>query len=92
MGPSGTGNSTIFQLMMRLYDPDEGIITLDGINLKEINLNWLRKQISYVGQESLLFLSSIRENLPIGKFNASKEELFATVRKAEMAKLVEGLK
>jgi ABC-type multidrug transport system fused ATPase/permease subunit len=50
MGPSGTGKSTIFQLMMRLYDPDEGKITLDGINLKELNLNWLREKISYVGQ------------------------------------------
>lgn len=67
VGESGCGKSTIFQLMMRLYDPDQGRITLDGVDLKEINLSWLRKQIGYVGQEPVLFAASIRENLLFGK-------------------------
>ena len=50
MGPSGTGKSTIFQLMMRLYDPDLGTVLLDGIDLRKLDLSWLRGQISYVSQ------------------------------------------
>lgn len=50
VGESGCGKSTIFQLLLRFYDPDQGRITLDGIDLKDIDLNWLRNQIGYVGQ------------------------------------------
>lgn len=50
VGESGCGKSTIFQLIMRFYDPDEGKITLDGTDLKQIDLYWLRNQIGYVGQ------------------------------------------
>ena len=49
-GPSGCGKSTIFQLMMRLYDPCEGAIFLDGVDLRMLDITWLRQQISYVGQ------------------------------------------
>ncbi len=70
MGRSGCGKSTIFQLMMRFYDPDEGRITLDGVDLKKLDLKWLRSQIGYVSQEPLLFATSIRENLLIGKPDA----------------------
>ena len=52
--------------MMRFYDPDEGKISLDGVDLKDLNLNWLRKQIGYVGQEPVLFATTIRENLLLG--------------------------
>jgi ATP-binding cassette subfamily B (MDR/TAP) protein 1 len=53
--------------MMRFYDPDEGKITLDGVDLKEIDLHWLRNQIGYVGQEPVLFATTIKENLLFGK-------------------------
>jgi ATP-binding cassette subfamily B (MDR/TAP) protein 1 len=56
--------------MMRFYDPDKGSITLDGVDLRSLDLHWLRSQIGYVGQEPLLFSTSIRENLLIGKSNA----------------------
>jgi ABC-type multidrug transport system fused ATPase/permease subunit len=88
MGPSGTGKSTIFQLMMRLYDPDSGTVLLDGIDLKKLDLSWLRGQISYVNQEPLLFSASIRENLLIGKPSASEEELWSALKKAEIADFV----
>lgn len=55
VGDSGCGKSTIIQLMMRFYDPDEGKITLDGIDLRDYDLHWLRNQIGYVGQEPSLF-------------------------------------
>ena len=92
MGPSGTGKSTIFQLMMRLYDPDSGTVLLDGVDLKKLDLSWLRGQISYVSQEPLLFSASIRENLLIGKPAASEEELWSALKKAEIADFVKELK
>jgi ATP-binding cassette subfamily B (MDR/TAP) protein 1 len=60
VGESGCGKSTIFQLIMRFYDPDQGRITLDGIDLKLIDLKWLRESIGYVGQEPVLFATTIR--------------------------------
>jgi len=52
---------------MRFYDPDQGVVTLDGIDLKDIDLNWLRTQIGYVGQEPVLFATTIKENLLYGR-------------------------
>lgn len=60
VGESGCGKSTIFQLLMRFYDPDEGRITLDGVDLRDLNLYWLREQIGYVGQEPVLFATTLR--------------------------------
>ena len=72
MGESGCGKSTIFQLLMRFYDPDEGKITLDDVDLRELDLNWLRQSFGYVGQEPVLFAKSIKENLLIGKTDATE--------------------
>ena len=71
VGDSGCGKSTIFQLMMRFYDPDQGSITLDGVDLRQLDLQWLRSQIGYVGQEPALFAMSLRENLMCGYPEAS---------------------
>ena len=60
---------------MRFYDPDSGSITLDGINLKQLDLHWLRNQIGYVGQEPVLFAATIKENLLFGKEDATDEEI-----------------
>jgi ATP-binding cassette subfamily B (MDR/TAP) protein 1 len=59
--------------MMRLYDPDEGRVYLDGVDLKDLDLKWLRSQIGYVGQEPLIFATSIRENMLLGKSDASED-------------------
>lgn len=56
---------------MRFYDPDQGRITLDGVDLKEIDLFWLRGQIGYVGQEPVLFATTLKENLLFGKEDAT---------------------
>lgn len=72
VGESGCGKSTIFQLMMRFYDPDGGRITLDGIDLRQLDINWLRAHIGYVGQEPVLFAATIRENLLLGKDDATQ--------------------
>lgn len=60
VGESGCGKSTTLQLIMRFYDPDQGRVTLDGHDLKTLDLVWLRKQIGYVGQEPVLFATSIK--------------------------------
>jgi ATP-binding cassette, subfamily B (MDR/TAP), member 1 len=83
VGDSGCGKSTILQLIMRYYDPDEGRITLDERDLKDIDLHWLRRQIGYVGQEPVLFAASIRENLLFGKEDASENEMVDALKAAE---------
>jgi ATP-binding cassette, subfamily B (MDR/TAP), member 1 len=71
VGDSGCGKSTIVQLVMRFYDPDQGRITLDGVDIKDYDLHWLREQIGYVGQEPSLFEGTVFENVRIGKSNAT---------------------
>lgn len=66
VGESGCGKSTVLQLIMRFYDPDEGRVLLDGCDLRILDLVWLRQQIGYVGQEPVLFATSIKENLLFG--------------------------
>ncbi len=60
---------------MRFYDPDQGAIYLDNINLKQIDLGWLRSKIGYVGQEPVLFAMTIKENLLFGREEATDEEI-----------------
>ena len=88
MGESGSGKSTILQLVMRYYDPDEGRITLDGYDIRDLDLGWLRENIGYVGQEPVLFAASIKENLLFGKENATDEEIDEALKKAEAYKFV----
>ena len=92
MGESGCGKSTIFQLLMRFYDPDEGRITLDGTDLRDLDIYWLRDQIGYVGQEPVLFATTLRENLLFGKEDATQEEIDSALRKAEAYDFVYSLK
>jgi ABC-type bacteriocin/lantibiotic exporter with double-glycine peptidase domain len=63
VGPSGCGKSTVIQLIQRFYDPGAGSVSLDGVDLKNINIGWLRDQIGIVGQEPVLFGTSIAENI-----------------------------
>lgn len=58
---------------MRFYDPDAGRVLLDGVDLRDLDLSWLRNQIGYVGQEPVLFATTIRENLKLGSENATEE-------------------
>ncbi|RLN71186.1 hypothetical protein BBJ29_009889 [Phytophthora kernoviae] len=65
-GPSGGGKSTCISLLERFYDPIDGQVLLDGVDTREINLNWLRSQIGLVGQEPTLFIGTIAENIAYG--------------------------
>lgn len=87
VGASGSGKSTIVALIERFYDPLEGSVTLDGNNLKDLNVRWLRSQIGLVSQEPVLFSTTIRKNVEHGMFgtaleHASDEERFAAVKEA----------
>lgn len=82
VGPSGSGKSTIASLVLRFYDPDSGSITIDGINSKEMGLEFLRNQMAIVPQDVILFGGTIRENIEYGKPGASLEEIEAAAKKA----------
>ena len=84
VGSSGSGKSTILSLLMRLYDPWEGSIAIDGVNLKDAPLTALRAQIGYVPQESFLFNISIRENIRLGNLKATQEQIEEATRAAEV--------
>jgi ATP-binding cassette subfamily B protein len=84
VGASGSGKSTILNLLMRLYDPDEGAITIDSVDLRQVPLIGLRRQFGYVPQESFLFDVSIRENIRLGDPSASQEQVEAAARAAEV--------
>jgi len=81
-GPSGSGKSTLVALLERFYDPQGGAILLDGVDLRDLNVRWLRSQIALVGQEPVLFLGTVAENIAYGKEGASREEVEEAARNA----------
>ena len=72
-GPSGSGKSTIIGLLERFYDPQSGTITLDGTDLRKLNLRWLRSKIGLVGQEPVLFIGNVEQNIKYGLSEATHE-------------------
>jgi len=88
VGESGCGKSTIAKLVQRFYDPSEGRILLDGVDLKDIAVADLRANIGVVSQEPLLFDKSIKENIRYGKPNASDEEIMQAAKNANAHKFI----
>jgi len=82
VGPSGSGKSTVVQLIERFYDPAEGQVLIDGEDLRNVNLRDFRKRVGYVGQEPVLFNTSIRENIKLGKPDATEEEIVSALKQA----------
>ena len=82
VGPTGAGKSTIAALVARLYDPDSGAVKIDGRDLREFTQKSLRDQISFVLQESILFRTTLAENIAFGKPDAKQQEI---IRAAELA-------
>ena len=83
LGPTGSGKTTIVNLIPRFYDPTGGRITIDGIDIKKVTLNSLRSQIGMVLQETTLFAASIGENITFGKPNATQAEIEAAAKAAQ---------
>src|SRR5216683_2493777 len=84
VGPRGSGKSTLLNLILRLYVPDEGRVTIDGVDIRRVTRESLRKSMAVVFQENMLFNMSIRENIRLGKEGATDEEVVAAARKAEI--------
>jgi len=95
VGPSGSGKSTILKLIFRFYDPVKGEIFIDGINIKDLDLDNLRRNIGVVPQDSPLFNDTIYENLKFGNINANDEQVQKAIENAQMtgfiSKLPKGL-
>ena len=84
VGPSGSGKSTIINLIPRLYDVDEGCVTFDGVDVRKLDLGFLRAQVGVVSQETYLFNGTIRENLLYAKADATEAEMEAALKKANI--------
>nr|MDJ0841672.1 ABC transporter transmembrane domain-containing protein [Acidobacteriota bacterium] len=82
VGPSGSGKSTIANLIPRFYDTSEGMVTLDGFPLSELDPLWLRNQVGSVPQEPMLFSNSIADNICYGRQDATRDEIIEAARAA----------
>jgi ATP-binding cassette subfamily B protein len=95
VGPSGAGKTTIFQLAERFYDPQQGRVTLDGIDLKDADPADIRQRIALVPQETIIFAASARDNLKYGNWTATEDEVWQAARDAHaeefLCALPEGL-
>lgn len=91
VGGSGSGKSTIISLIERFYDPLSGQILLDGNDIREVDLKWLRHQIGLVNQEPALFATSIRENILYGKHDATLEEITRAAKLSEAITFINNL-
>ena len=89
VGPSGTGKSTVISLIPRFYDPTSGKVKIDGRDVREYKLKSLREQISFVLQDTLLFRTSIWENIAYGKPGASRKEIEAAAKLANAHEFIE---
>ncbi|KAJ8749013.1 hypothetical protein K2173_013456 [Erythroxylum novogranatense] len=91
VGQSGSGKSTVISLLERFYDPQVGEVLVDGINLKEFQLKWIRQKIGLVSQEPVLFTSTIKENIAYGKEGATTEDIRSAIELANAAKFIDKL-
>jgi ATP-binding cassette subfamily B (MDR/TAP) protein 1 len=81
----------VISLLERFYDPLSGEVLIDGINIKELQLKWIREKTGLVSQEPVLFASSIKENIAYGKDGATNEEIRAAAELANAAKFIDKL-
>ncbi|KAL1288929.1 hypothetical protein HN51_057383 [Arachis hypogaea] len=91
VGQSGSGKSTVISLLERFYDPDAGEVLIDGVNLKDFQLRWIREQIGLVSQEPTLFTASIKDNIAYGKEGATDEEIMTAITLANAKKFIDKL-
>ena len=93
VGPSGCGKSTVVSLVERFYDPTNGNIVLDGREIRELNISWLRRQIGLVSQEPVLFNTSIADNIRYGDNSrvVSDEEVVKAAEAANIHSYIQSL-
>lgn len=91
IGLTGSGKTTLINLIPRFYDPQSGTISVDGIDLRELDLGWWRRQIGLVLQETFLFSASIGENIAFGRMDASQAEIEEAARLAQIHDFISSL-
>ncbi|XP_049932394.1 ABC transporter B family member 4-like [Nymphaea colorata] len=91
VGESGSGKSTVVSLVERFYDPQAGEVLIDGVNLKKLQLGWIREKIGLVNQEPVLFTTSIKENIAYGKTGATLEEIKTAIELSNAAKFIDNM-
>jgi subfamily B ATP-binding cassette protein MsbA len=91
VGPSGGGKSTLLNLIMRLYDPKEGEVRIDGHDLREVTFASLRDKISFVGQDTFLFSAPVADNIRFGLPGATDEDVIAACKAANAHEFIEAL-
>jgi ATP-binding cassette subfamily B protein len=91
VGPSGAGKTTVFQLLLRFYDPEAGTVSFDGIDLRDLSPDELRRQIGLVAQDPVIFSTTALENIRYGRPEASDAEIHAAARAAHAAEFLERL-
>lgn len=91
VGSSGAGKTTLFQLLLRFYDPQQGIITLDGVNIRELDLHVLRDNIGIVPQDTIIFSADAMENIRYGKADATDAEVIHAAKMAAAHEFIERL-
>jgi len=89
VGPSGSGKSTIADLVLRFYEPTSGEITFDGIPYQNLKVNWLRAQFGVVPQQTFLFAGTIRDNLKLGRLDATDAEIIEAAQMANAMPFIE---
>jgi ATP-binding cassette subfamily B protein len=90
IGHTGSGKTTIAHLLLRMYDPSKGEVTIDGTDLRKMDLQSLRRQISYVPQDVFLFSDSITNNILFGAAGLSNEQVQQAARQASVEKEIQG--
>jgi ATP-binding cassette subfamily B protein len=91
VGPTGAGKSTILKLLLRMYDVDEGAISIDGQDLRDVTIPSLRRSIGYVSQDTFLFYGTVVENIKYGTFDATEEEVVEAAKAAEAHEFITNL-
>jgi ATP-binding cassette subfamily B protein len=91
VGPSGVGKSTIFNLLLRFFDPQEGVVSIDGVSIDAADLTAVRQRIAYVPQDPAVFAGSIAENIRYGSIDASDEDVRRVAKTAIAADFIEAL-
>ena len=85
MGSTGSGKSTFTQLLLKNYAAQEGRVAVGGRDIGEVDAGWLREKVGYVGQEPTLFNGSIRENILVGRANASDAEVWSVLKEVSFS-------
>ncbi len=91
VGPSGAGKSTVFRLLLRFYDPQSGVVSVDGVDVREADPVAVRGRFAWVSQEAPLFSGSSMENIRFGREDASEDEVRSAAREAQALAFIEGL-